>query len=117
HRGRPAVAASRHHHSDRTTDSGDAAGSSDSDDVDSTDIPIRYPGPSVGIVRDMARNIDAQTDARGFFGHPRGLATLFGIEIWERFSFYGMQAILTYYLYFSVTDGGLQLPQASATSL
>lgn len=71
----------------------------------------------MGIVRDMARNIDAQTNARGFFGHPRGLATLFGIEIWERFSFYGMQAILTYYLYFSVTDGGLQLPQASATSL
>ncbi|HEX6446034.1 MAG TPA: oligopeptide:H+ symporter [Streptosporangiales bacterium] len=54
---------------------------------------------------------------RRFFGHPRGLANLFGIEIWESFSFYGMQAILTYYLYFSVTKGGLGLPQASATSL
>lgn len=54
---------------------------------------------------------------RTFFGHPWGLANLFGIEIWERFSFYGMQAILTYYLYFSATRGGLGLPQATATSL
>lgn len=52
-----------------------------------------------------------------FFGHPWGLANLFGIEVWERFSFYGMQAILTYYLYFSVAKGGLGLPQGSATSL
>jgi POT family proton-dependent oligopeptide transporter len=54
---------------------------------------------------------------RTFFGHPWGLANLFGLEIWERFSFYGMQAILIYYLYYSVHRGGLGLPQASATSL
>ena len=30
---------------------------------------------------------------RAFFGHPRGLANLFGVEMWERFSFYGMQGI------------------------
>ena len=54
---------------------------------------------------------------RSFFGHPRGLANLFGIEVWERFSFYGMQAILVYYLYFAVADGGLGLPEASATSI
>ena len=29
-----------------------------------------------------------------FFGHPRMLANLFSVELWERFSFYGMQAIL-----------------------
>lgn len=33
-----------------------------------------------------------------FFGHPRGLATLFMTEMWERFSFYGMRALLTIYL-------------------
>lgn len=53
----------------------------------------------------------------GFLGQPRGLAHLFGVEMWERFSFYGMQAILAYYLYFSVADGGLGLPQATATSV
>ncbi|MGP3913497.1 oligopeptide:H+ symporter [Nonomuraea sp. 10N515B] len=31
---------------------------------------------------------------RTFFGHPWGLATLFGTEMWERFSWYGMRAIL-----------------------
>jgi proton-dependent oligopeptide transporter, POT family len=57
------------------------------------------------------------TPDRGFFGQPRPLATLFGVEMWERFSFYGMQAILTIYLYFNVSQGGLGLPTASATSI
>ena len=37
-------------------------------------------------------------DDRAFFGHPRGLAVLFFTEMWERFSFYGMRAMLTIYL-------------------
>ncbi|HEU5475101.1 MAG TPA: oligopeptide:H+ symporter [Actinophytocola sp.] len=52
-----------------------------------------------------------------FFGHPWGLANLFGVEMWERFSFYGMQGILTIYLYYSTTDGGLGLSEATATSI
>ncbi|TCO60474.1 POT family proton-dependent oligopeptide transporter [Actinocrispum wychmicini] len=59
----------------------------------------------------------AEAPARGFFGHPRGLANLFGTEMWERFSYYGMQAILAYYLYYSVTDGGLGMSKASAAGL
>ena len=31
---------------------------------------------------------------RAFFGHPRGLSTLFFTEMWERFSYYGMRALL-----------------------
>lgn len=54
---------------------------------------------------------------RTFFGHPWGLANLAGVEMWERFSFYGMQGILVYYLYFTVTEGGLGLPQTTATSI
>jgi POT family proton-dependent oligopeptide transporter len=53
----------------------------------------------------------------GFFGHPKTLSNLFSIEMWERFSFYGMQAILAYYMYFAVTDGGLGIPQDLALSL
>ena len=53
----------------------------------------------------------------GFLGHPRALGTLFGLEMWERFSFYGMQGILTIYLYYSAADGGLGLPEATATSI
>jgi POT family proton-dependent oligopeptide transporter len=33
-----------------------------------------------------------------FLGHPRGLAFLFGTEMWERFSYYGMRALLTLYM-------------------
>jgi len=57
------------------------------------------------------------TNQRTFFGHPLGLANLAGVELWERFSFYGMQGILVYYLYYQVTEGGLGLPEASATSI
>ncbi|MFS2279563.1 peptide MFS transporter [Microbacterium sp. OR21] len=55
----------------------------------------------------------AHNDTR-FFGQPRALAHLFGVEMWERFSFYGMQGILLIYLYFSVTRGGLGLDEAVA---
>ena len=54
---------------------------------------------------------------RTLFGHPVGLANLFGVELWERFSFYGMLTILGYYLYYSLTDGGLELPKTTATGI
>jgi POT family proton-dependent oligopeptide transporter len=54
---------------------------------------------------------------RTIFGHPIGLTNLFGVELWERFSFYGMLTILGYYLYYSVTDGGLELSKATATGI
>ncbi|GAB4588991.1 peptide MFS transporter [Nocardia sp. IFM 10818] len=56
-------------------------------------------------------------DERTLFGHPIGLANLFGVELWERFSFYGMLTILGYYLYYSATEGGLELPKATATGI
>lgn len=51
------------------------------------------------------------------FGHPIGLVNLFGVELWERFSFYGMLTILGYYLYYSLTEGGLGLPKTTATGI
>lgn len=49
-----------------------------------------------------------------FFGHPRGLATLFMTEMWERFSYYGMRALLPLYL---VAPGGLHLSATTATAI
>ncbi len=46
---------------------------------------------------------------RAFFGHPLGLMTLFGTELWERFSYYGMRAILLYFLTDTLANGGLGL--------
>ena len=42
-----------------------------------------------------------------FFGHPRGLATLFFTEMWERYSYYGTRALLILYMTAAVTSGGL----------
>lgn len=44
---------------------------------------------------------------RGFFGHPWGLSTLFLTEMWERFSYYGMRAILLLYMTAELSKGGL----------
>jgi POT family proton-dependent oligopeptide transporter len=54
---------------------------------------------------------------RTFFGQPRVLANLFGVELWERFSFYGMQGILLIYLYYETSRGGLGINQDTATSI
>lgn len=52
-----------------------------------------------------------------FFGQPRGLSTLFFTEMWERFSYYGMRAILLFYMYYAVTKGGLGMDQTTAASV
>jgi proton-dependent oligopeptide transporter, POT family len=46
-------------------------------------------------------------DEHAFFGHPRGLATLFFTEMWERFSYYGMRALLILFMTAAVAEGGL----------
>ncbi len=56
---------------------------------------------------DHAASLAAARADTSFFGHPRGLATLFFTEMWERFSYYGMRAILIYYLTATVAHGGL----------
>ena len=56
-------------------------------------------------------------DDRRFLGQPRALANVFGVEMWERFSFYGMQGILLLYLYYSADNGGLGIPQATAAGI
>lgn len=61
----------------------------------------------------MKENIDQ----KGFFGHPKGLFTLFSTEFWERFSYYGMRAILLFYMYYEVSAGGLAIDIGTATSI
>lgn len=65
----------------------------------------------------VAQHDESSQSARTFLGHPIALMNLFGVELWERFSFYGMLTILGYYLYYSTTAGGLGLPQPTATGL
>jgi POT family proton-dependent oligopeptide transporter len=46
---------------------------------------------------------------QSFFGHPKGLSTLFFTEMWERFSYYGMRAILLLYMVAPLQEGGMAL--------
>ncbi len=46
----------------------------------------------------MANQIEVQSQGEELFGHPKGLFILFTTEMWERFSFYGMKALLIFYL-------------------
>ena len=58
-----------------------------------------------------------KTQEPTFLGHPRGLSTPFFTEMWERFSYYGMRAILLYYMYYSVSQGGLGFDKTTAASI
>jgi POT family proton-dependent oligopeptide transporter len=52
-----------------------------------------------------------------WFGHPRGLFTLFMTEMWERFTYYGMRAILVLFLVAGFETGGLGLDDKTATAI
>ncbi len=52
-----------------------------------------------------------------FFGHPRGLATLFFTEMWERFTYYGMRAVLVLFLVAAVATGGFGIDDKTATAI
>jgi POT family proton-dependent oligopeptide transporter len=54
---------------------------------------------------------------RAFFGHPRGLSTLFFTEMWERFSYYGMRALLILFMTAPLATGGLGFDAATAGAI
>jgi POT family proton-dependent oligopeptide transporter len=54
---------------------------------------------------------------RELFGQPRGLYTLFFTEMWERFTFYGMRAILILFMVDAVANGGLGIDDRTASSI
>ena len=65
----------------------------------------------VGPSRNTSGN-EADKRDRAFFGHPAGLLTLFFAEMWERFSYYGMRAILALFMTTATVDGGLGFSNA-----
>lgn len=63
-----------------------------------------------------AENASSKFD-KSFFGHPGGLSTLFFTEMWERFSYYGMRALLVLYMVAAVDKGGLGFSTPDATAI
>lgn len=62
-------------------------------------------------------NSDSTSDIAGLWGHPSGLTTLFFTELWERFSYYGMRAILMLYMVAAVADGGMAMDTRTAATI
>jgi proton-dependent oligopeptide transporter, POT family len=60
---------------------------------------------------------DSASKGSTWFGHPRGLATLFFTEMWERFSFYGTRANLIFFMTSALTAGGLGFSTEKASSV
>ncbi len=55
----------------------------------------------------MTPPVAPERDTAGWFSHPRGLSTLFFTEMWERFSFYGLKALLILFMTATAAQGGL----------
>lgn len=67
-----------------------------------------------GLVRHLAKQ---GVDDKMVMGHPAGLFVLFFTEMWERFSYYGMRALLTLFLVSSIASGGWEWTRAEALQL
>jgi len=65
----------------------------------------------------MNKMADGREAPVQLLGHPRGLATLFMTEMWERFSYYGMRALLVLFMVEAVEDGGLGWSDPVATAI
>ena len=73
-----------------------------------TDAPPRYA--------DAGREMIAAPGGR-WFGHPRGLGTLFFTEMWERFSFYGLRPLLVLFMAATVSQGGYGFDRSQASAI
>jgi POT family proton-dependent oligopeptide transporter len=79
--------------------------------------------PSPDVTADVAAGDGAAPAAMlsegDFFGHPRGLSTLFFTELWERFSYYGMRALLVLFMTAAATGAnpGLGFETGKATAI
>ncbi|HEY6059907.1 MAG TPA: peptide MFS transporter [Gemmatimonadales bacterium] len=65
----------------------------------------------------MAAPSPVPAGTTGWFGHPRGLSTLFFTEMWERFSYYGMRGFLILYAVAPLANGGLGFDDRHGASI
>jgi POT family proton-dependent oligopeptide transporter len=79
--------------------------------------PTRPPDPETAAsIGATATDIPPELDTR-FFGHPRGLSTLFFTEMWERFSFYGLRPLLILFMTAALIDGGFGFDRSQASAI
>jgi proton-dependent oligopeptide transporter, POT family len=79
----------------------------------------KFGDPLVGTTAadEPSAAIRALADDRSFFGHPRGLSTLFFTEMWERFSYYGIRPLLILFMTAALLDGGFDFDRQTAAAI
>jgi POT family proton-dependent oligopeptide transporter len=83
-----------------------------------TDKPMLDRPDEVAVTADAAPpGLERFTADRAFFGHPRGLATLFFTEMWERFSYYGLRPLLVLFMSAALAEGGFGFDRGQASAI
>jgi proton-dependent oligopeptide transporter, POT family len=73
---------------------------------------------AVALIHDEPPPVDPSLISdRSFFGHPRGLSTLFFTEMWERFSYYGIRPLLVLFMTAALMDGGFGFERTQASAI
>jgi proton-dependent oligopeptide transporter, POT family len=77
-----------------------------------------FDQPEAGLIAtDAPTGLEEWTQDRRFFGHPRGLSTLFFTEMWERFSYYGLRPLLVLFMSATVMQGGYGFDRTTASAI
>src|SRR5688500_20186447 len=78
----------------------------------------RAQGQAAGTTTDAPPpGMEHMASDRGFFGHPRGLSTLFFTEMWERFSYYGLRPLLVLFMAAALSEGGFGFSRDQASAI
>ena len=72
---------------------------------------------AAAMTTDVPAELAPYVQDTSFFGHPRGLSTLFFTEMWERFSFYGLRPLLILFMTAALMDGGFAFDRPSAGAI
>ena len=75
------------------------------------------PSPKQVTLDEAPKALQNAGDDNGFFGHPRGLSTLFFTEMWERFSYYGIRPLLVLFMTAALLDGGFGFERQTASAI
>ena len=77
-----------------------------------------FEQPEAAVVTtDAPTGLEQWTGDRKFFGHPRGLSTLFFTEMWERFSYYGLRPLLVLFMSATIMQGGYGFDRTTASAI
>ena len=82
-----------------------------------TDKSVFEQPEAAVVTTDTPTGLEQWTQDRKFFGHPRGLSTLFFTEMWERFSYYGLRPLLVLFMSATIMQGGYGFDRTTASAI